>query len=258
MKSLVFSFFLFSFLISGVSIGQSESMVDIKDTTGKIISLDYTFVDYHGKEIVLSDFVGKIDKPILLSFNYYSCPNLCNASLDHFDYVARQANLSANKDMQVINISMKSNDSLESLKKFQDKMQLKGVSFFISPDNQVKKLANKVGFFYRKNQDNEDFSHLAAIYVLSQSKSKNDFKIHKIISGLGYDQWVLKKTILESKNELSAIEMVKVYCYSLVSIRDNENIAKARTSLKYLALFLIISIFGSIVYLLLKEKIKGV
>src|SRR5690606_18831949 len=53
--------------------------VDVQEKLGAKLPLDAAFVDENGKPVTLADYVG--DKPVILTFNYSSCPMLCSVQL---------------------------------------------------------------------------------------------------------------------------------------------------------------------------------
>lgn len=220
MKKLV-SFFLFLSVI-GVLNGQDpvkadklkpEIEIGIIENLGDTIPMDLWFINESNDTVTLGQI---IDKPTILSFVYFDCPNLCSPLMDGIADMVSKLDLRLGVDYEIITISFNTKDTPE-------KAREKKVNFVqkISKENQkdwvyltgVQENINKItaAIGYRYKAQGLDFAHASAIFVLSPKG-----KITRYLYGLTYLPFDVKMAIIEAQKGIArpTINRILEYCFA--------------------------------------------
>jgi len=212
---LVFLFFV-TIIYGQSTIPYKLQGIGVEEQLGKVISENYQFIDPStGNRVGFKEFF-KYGKPVLLSFVYYSCPMLCHfitgGVVDTLNQLS-QANLD---DFVMVSISMNPNDTAEQALAFQDRYfsQLKNRvpnwTFLLDYNNNVKQLADDVGFQYRLT-DSGEYSHSAMLLFLSSAN-----KISRYLYGINYSPLDFKLAVIDAKahQQVSTVERLLLFCYN--------------------------------------------
>jgi len=144
--------------------------VGVDEKLGQTISLDIKLVDEQGNRVSLRDLV---DKPTLLTLNYFRCFGLCTPLLNGVAEMLQKIDLVPGKDFQVLTVSFDPRDDAELAGHKKDNyIKQLGQGFppaawrFLTGDPvSTKRLADSVGFKFAKQ--GEDYVHPGAIMMLS-------------------------------------------------------------------------------------------
>lgn len=166
--TIILSSLIFSSV--GFPQNQASSDVGIDEKLGRQIALDIVLKDENAKDLTLSQL---IDKPTVLTFNYYRCPGICPVLLNSMVEVINRIELEPGKDFRLISISFDPADTPE-LAKQKKANYLSMLQRQFSPDawhfltgsaENTKAVADSAGFGYRK--DGDMFVHPGVILVLT-------------------------------------------------------------------------------------------
>jgi protein SCO1/2 len=190
-----------------------EPEIGIVERLGDTIPMNIWFLNEMSDTVTLEEL---IDKPTVLFFVYFDCPNLCSPLMDGVADVVSKADLSLGKDFQIITISFNTKDTPE-------KAREKKVNFVqkISKENQkhwiyltgiqenIDRITNAIGYKYKAQ--GLDFAHASAIMVLSPQG-----KITRYLYGLTFLPFDLKMAIVEAQKGLArpTINKVLEYCFA--------------------------------------------
>jgi protein SCO1/2 len=144
--------------------------VGVDEKLGQTIPLDIKLVDEQGDRVGLRDL---IDKPTVLTLNYFRCASLCTPLLNGVAEMLQRIDQIPGKDFQVLTVSFDPRDDAELAgHKKQNYIKQLGPAFpptawrFLTGDPvSTKRLADAVGFKFAKH--GEDFVHPGVIMVLS-------------------------------------------------------------------------------------------
>lgn len=220
MKKIIFS--LFILCITGTLTSQDlvksnlikpEVEIGIIERLGDTIPLDLQFLNESSDTVRLGQL---IDKPTILFFVYFDCPNICSPLMDGVADVVSKMDLTLGKDYKIITISFNTRDTPE-------KAKVKKVNFVqkISKENQkywmyltgeqenIDKITDAMG--YRYKVQGLDFAHASVIMVLSPSG-----KITRYLYGLSFLPFDVKMAIVEAQKGLArpTINKVLEYCFA--------------------------------------------
>lgn len=210
-------FLLFTLIFSSSASGnESEENVDIgvNEQLGKILNLDYQFVDEAGDTVVLADLV---DKTTILSFVYYTCPGICSPLLGGLQSVVDKVDMEPGIDFKVVTISINT-DETHTIAKEKKKNYMMGLRRHFPEDQwhwltgdsiNVKGITEEAGFAFERMGD--DFAHSAVLMVLSK-----DGKMSRYLYGTIFNQYTLKMALLETGEGKIGPTIAKVikFCFS--------------------------------------------
>lgn len=144
--------------------------VGVDEKLGQTVPVDIRLVDEEGNRVSLRDL---IDKPTLLTLNYFRCFGLCTPLLNGVAEMLQKTDQIPGKDFQVLTVSFDPRDDAELAgHKKENYIKQLGPAFpptawrFLTGDPvSTKRLADAVGFKFAKH--GEDYIHPGAIMVLS-------------------------------------------------------------------------------------------
>lgn len=187
--------------------------VGIIEHLGDTIPMDLWFLNESNDTVTLGQL---INKPTVMLFVYFDCPNLCSPLMDGVADVISKTDLQLGTDYQIITISFNTKDTPE-------KAREKKVNFVqkISKENQkhwiyltgiqenIDKITEATG--YRYKAQGLDFAHASAIMVLSPKG-----KITRYLYGLTFLPFDLKMAIIEAQKGIArpTINRILEYCFA--------------------------------------------
>jgi protein SCO1/2 len=144
--------------------------VGVDEKLGQTVPLDIKLVDEQGDRVSLRDL---IDKPTLLTLNYFRCVGLCTPLLNGVAEMLQKIDQTPGKDFQILTVSFDPRDDAELAgHKKENYIKQLGRAFpptawrFLTGDPiSTKQLADSVGFKFAKS--GEDFVHPGVVMVLS-------------------------------------------------------------------------------------------
>ena len=215
---ILFTAFLFVTCLKAQETQQSgllnnEPEIGIIEHLGDTIPLDLWFLNENSDTVTLRQL---IDKPTIMCFVYFDCPNLCSPLMDGVAEVVSKLDLSLGTDYEVITISFNTRDTPE-------KAREKKVNFVqrISKENQahwiyltgiqenISAITSAIGFKYKAQ--GLDFAHASAIFVLSPQG-----KITRYLYGLTYLPFDVKMALIEAQKGIPrpTINRILEYCFA--------------------------------------------
>ncbi|HWB19294.1 MAG TPA: SCO family protein [Phycisphaerales bacterium] len=190
--------------------------VGITEKLGQQAPLDVEFKDESGATVRLSDYF-KSGRPVILSLNYYRCPQLCDLTLNALMEGMKGMEWTPGKEYEVVTISFNPDEGpkLADTKKRaymaqfgKDGMQ-DGWHFLTGTKENIDKVADGVGFGYKK-QDNGEYAHTATIMFLSP-----DGKISKYMNQLTFEPKDLRLALVEASEGKvgSVLDDILLMCF---------------------------------------------
>ncbi len=148
--------------------------VGIDEKLGQTLPLDLVLRDEDGKPVSLRSL---IDKPTLLTLNYFRCAGICTPQLNAVARVANATAAAPGRDFQIITVSFDDRDTAEIaaqkrtnyLGEIKRPFPPSAWRFLTGDAATTKKLADAVGFRFKRVGD--DFVHAAAIIFVGPKGS---------------------------------------------------------------------------------------
>lgn len=192
--------------------------VGIDDKSGDQVPLDLRFRDENGRAVTLAEvFSG--DRPVLLSLNYSDCPMLCGLQLNGlFDALVEIKGLTPGREFDVVSVSV---DPLETtlrakqteqkyLERYGRSGAAEGVRFLTGNQENIRALADAVGFRYKYVPETREYSHAAAEIVLTPTGV-----VSRYLYGVAFDPQTVRLSLVEAAGGKigSPIDQFILFCY---------------------------------------------
>ena len=170
--------------------------VGIDQKLGAQVPLDLVLNDANGKPVTLRSL---IDKPTVLTLNYFSCAGICTPLLNGVVDVVNQVKAQPGQDFQVITVSFDPKDTPEIalqkqtnyLKEIKRPIAPAAWRFLTGTGPATKALCDSVGFKFKAQGDG--FIHAGAIMLLSPGG-----KLTRYIYGVSFQPADLQMAVLEA------------------------------------------------------------
>lgn len=182
------------------------------------LDLDLPFIDDEGQEVTLRKYFSKTKKPVVLSLIYYSCPNLCNFHLNGLTDGLKKLKWTIGKEFDVVSVSFDERETPTTasakkenyLKAYARPGAEKGWHFLTGKKENIKKLADSVGFSYSWQEETKEWAHASAAIMVTP-----EGKVSRYLHGIHFEKQNLRLALLEtSKGNIgNIIDNVVLYCF---------------------------------------------
>lgn len=168
--------------------------VDVVERLGAAVPLDTAFRDHEGREVTLRSFV-RGDLPVLVTFNYSSCPGLCDVHLNALVDALSAAKLVPGRQFRLVTIVLAPDEApsriFRTREKYVERLRSRGGQVvgdgwtFVAArtrgdDQPIRAVAAATGFGYRWVPDQAQYAHPATVVVLSPTGV-----INRYVHGVG-------------------------------------------------------------------------
>lgn len=187
--------------------------IGITEHLGDTIPLDLWFFNENNDTVTLRQL---IDKPTVMCFVYFDCPNLCSPLMDGIADVVSKLDLNLGTDYEIITISFNTRDTPEKAREkklnFVQRISRENQKYWIyltgTQDN-ISAITAAIGYKYKPQ--GLDFAHASAIFVLSPTG-----KITRYLYGLTFLPFDLKMAIIEAQKGIPrpTINRILEYCFA--------------------------------------------
>jgi protein SCO1/2 len=246
----VFVFFSQSGIDAHVEQSKDKPVMGIDQNLGQYVPLDLTFNDETGHPVMLRQL---IQKPTILAFVYYHCPNVCSLLLQNLADVLNKLPGEPGKEYTVLSVSFDETEK-PSLALQKKKTYLKLIEkpfpedawrFLTGDKENIHKLTDAVGFHFKRVGD--DFEHPVALIILAP-----DGKIVRYMYGADPLPFDLKLALVEaSQGRIGpAISKIARFCFSY----DPKGRKLVFNMLKVTGIVTLLFALSFVVFLLFKGK----
>jgi len=258
MKKLFTAFFLI--YLSGNLGGQQlvrsdifkqEVEVGIEEKLGDTIPLNLWFLNENSDTVRLREL---INKPTIMFFVYFDCPNLCSPLMDGVSEMVSKLDLNLGTDYQIITISFNTKDTPEKAREkkvnFVQRISKENQAYWIyltGTQENIDAITASIGFKYKAQ--GLDFAHPSAIYILSPQG-----KITRYLYGLTFLPFDVKMAIIEAQKGIArpTINRILEYCFAYDPVGKTYTLQVTRI-IGVITIFIAIIVF---VILMVKKRKK--
>jgi len=160
--------------------------IGVDQNFGAALPLHLEFDDEHNQHVRLGDYFHQ-DKPVILSFNYSNCPQLCSIQLQNLAVGLQMIDLKPGRDFEIVSVSIDPLEQTSRARQTEEKfvavygdLQSAGGWHFLTGDlPAIELLTDVCGFRYKYIPDQRIYSHPAAFIFCSP-----DGKIVRYLDGL--------------------------------------------------------------------------
>lgn len=180
------------------------------------VPLDLTFVDETGKDVRLGEYFGR--RPVLLALVYYECPMLCTQVLNGVTGALKVLSFDVGREFDVVAVSInpKEGPGLAAAKKkaYLERYGRPGTAdgwhFLTGREENIRALANAVGFRYAYDETIQQYAHGAGVELITPKGV-----IARYFYGIEFAPRDIRLGIIEASEERigSPIDSVLLLCY---------------------------------------------
>lgn len=203
-------------LVTGHELPADLEGVGVDEHLGEELDLSLPFVSDTGEEVTLGQYFQS-HKPVLMAMVYYTCPSLCNHHLNALNDTMKKLEWTAGDQFEIVAVSMNHREGpdVAAAKKktyieaYGRPESADGWHFLTGTEENVKKLADQLGFKFRWIPDQEQYAHAAVAYVVTPGG-----KLSRYLYGLSVDDETLKLSLLEASDGKigSVIDQILLFC----------------------------------------------
>ncbi len=234
--------------------------VGIEEKLGQTVPGDLAFTDSNGRAVTLGDYFNQNDMPVVLNLGYYRCPMLCDLVIHGLAESAGQLSWTPGEDYRILTVSFDPAETpgLAGTKKQMAITRLNkpgadaGWHFLVGDQQSIDRLTGSVGFKYKWLDDQNVFSHTAAIIILTP-----EGRVSRYLYGITYPSSSIRLALLEaSEGEIgSTVEQILMYCFHY-DPESGEYTLAARRVMSLGGLITVIVLVAAIGAMLVREFIK--
>lgn len=190
--------------------------VGVEEHLGDTIPLDLEFTDHFGQPVKLKNYFHR-GKPVVLVLSYYNCPMLCPMVLSGIAQTADSLSWAPGSEYQILTVSIDPKETVQLAKTEHDRyaggmktpVGPRGWVFHVGTEENIKKLADAVGFQYKYLKDKQQYAHPAVYFVLSENG-----KITRYLYGIHQKRQTLRLALVEASHGKigNTIDKVLLYC----------------------------------------------
>ena len=233
-----------------VPINELPAGVAVTERLGARVDLDAPMLDQDGKETRLRDLLAS-ELPVLLTFNYSSCPGLCSVQLDRLVEALGAAELRPGTSYRLVTVVLAPEETaartartreqyLEKLAAHGAPATAGGWTFLVARPGDgatsVRAIADSVGFGYQKVQG--EYAHPAAVIALA-----TDGTVTRYLHGVELVGGDLATTVVRAgMHEPSTAVGYVLSCFHLAP--TSHNAVVARDVLRFTALGFVAVLLG--------------
>ena len=193
--------------------------VAISENLGKHIDLNLTFQSKEGQEVPLGNYF-KAGKPVLLTLNYFQCEMLCNMQLMKLIEGMKNLDFVPGVDFQLLTVSIDPRNTPQMAGE-KASVYLKELAkpaaqwdMLVGKEENIRALAERVGFSYKYDKESDQYAHGAAIYFLSP-----EGKLTRYLYGLEYPAQQLKFALMDASEGKvgSTLDKFVLSCFQYVN-----------------------------------------
>lgn len=196
---------------------QELKNVGTEEHLGAPVPLDLAFTDSSGRPVRLRDFFdGR--RPVLLTMNYSDCPRLCSLQLHGLFRGLERLDWSLGNQFRMITVSIDPREPPERAQATKEKYLeaygraagAEGWHCLVGSEENIRRLADAVGFRYAYVEETRQYAHTAVTMVLMP-----DGRVSRYLYGIEYDPQTLRLALLEAgQGKLgSTVDKLILYCF---------------------------------------------
>ena len=147
--------------------------VGYEQRIGQQLPMDAVFTGSDGRAVPLGSFFG--DKPVVLIFDYFRCPELCSLVASGATDALRQLQATVGKDYSVVTVSVDPTDTPEMAKSREEEEVLRygrtgasaGWHVLVGKPKGIEALADAAGFHFRYDPRSRQYAHPSGLVVVT-------------------------------------------------------------------------------------------
>ncbi len=191
--------------------------VGITEHLGQKLDLSRTFMDENGQVVPLSTYFDG-HRPVIFTLVYYTCKTLCSFHLQGLLDMFKKMDSPVGKDFQFVALSMNPRETPKDaaakkatyLKELNQPGAEKSWHFLVGTEENIKAVAAEIGFQYKWIDNEDQFSHASAAYILTPNGT-----LSRYLYGIEFQPKTVRLSLVEASNGKigTLAEHVLLYCF---------------------------------------------
>ena len=220
------------------------------------IPLDLTFRDENGKPVRLADYINQ--KPIILSFVYLKCKDLCPLLLDGVVRTLRTLSFDIGNQFDVLTVSFDPSDTpalaaakrSDFLARYGRSQASNAWHFLTGDEDAIHRLTQSVGFNYTYDSKTGEFGHATGIVLVTP-----EGKTARYYYGIDFSPRDLRLGLIEAADNKigSPIDQLLLFCYHYDPVTGKYGLIITR-SIRLAGIATVLMLAGFIVAMLRRER----
>jgi len=196
---------------------QSVENIQISEHLDASLPLNLKFQDETGQFVALGDFFDG-EHPVVLNLAYFSCPMLCNLVVTGFLECIDQMDWKLGDQFEVLTISIDPRDDPEGARRRKQMLvedydrpdAIDGWHILTGREENIRRVAETVGFGYEWNEYRQEYAHGAALILLTP-----DGRVSRYLYGIKYDPKTVRLSLVEASDGKvgSTFDKLFLLCY---------------------------------------------
>lgn len=217
------------------------------------------FVDAEGQTVRLGDLFDG-ERPVVLTLNYASCPQLCGLQLDGFVRTLEgMEDWTPGNQFRIVTVSLDPTETAQRSREFRDallqgygraEVAKVGWSFLRGTEEDIRHLADLVGFRYNYDEASGDYAHAAALILLDPKG-----RVTRYLYGIDFLPETLRLSLAETADSkfVSTLDALILRCF-LYDASTGTFVASAWNITRFVLSFFALFLFAFIVWLVRMER----
>ena len=191
--------------------------VGIKEKPSAQLPMDLVFRNARGKPVQLRDYFAG-ERPVLLSLTYSDCPMLCHLQLDGLVRSLQDIDWSPGEEFDVLNVSIDPKESWQRAQVTKRKhveaygrpKTASGWHFLTGEDQNIRRLADTVGFRYQFVPERNEYAHAACVIVCTPTG-----RVSRYLYGVDFPPQTVRLSLVEAGDGKigSTFDQVLLFCF---------------------------------------------
>jgi protein SCO1/2 len=221
------------------------------------VPLGLVFRDEDGRAVKLGEYFG--NKPVIVTFMYYECPNLCPLVLNGIIRSLKALSFNVGDQFNVLTVSIDPGEGpalamakkRESVQRYGRPGAEDGWHFLTGEENSIKSLTQAVGFRYAYDAENDQYAHASGIIVLTPQG-----RISRYFYGIEYAPRDLRLGLVEASSGKigSPVDQLLLFCYQYDAATGKYTLAIMNT-LRLAALATVLALSAFVVVMVKRERV---
>ena len=196
---------------------KSVEHIEITEHLDAALPLDLQFQDETGNFVPLGDYFDG-EHPVVLNLAYFSCPMLCNLVVEGFLETLDQMQWKLGDQFHVLTVSIDPRDDSQGARRRKEALvedygrpdAIDGWHFLTGREENIRRVADTVGFGYDWNDYRQEYAHGAALILLTP-----DGRVSRYIYGIKFDPKVVRLSLVEASDGKvgSTFDKLFLLCY---------------------------------------------
>lgn len=238
------------------SLLRTAEKVAFAPRAGAPVPLDLHFIADDGSDVDLASCCA--GRPTVLALVYYRCPMLCNLVVEGLLRSLASVSLTPGSDYDVVLVSIDPAETAAAARRRRQLVQQQstnrqggaGWSFLTGSEQNIKALADSVGFHYVHDVENDQYAHGAGIVLLDRHGA-----VRRFLGGVDYPPNDLRLGLVESSDGQAGtvIDRLLLLCYQYDPTTGRYGVA-IFALLRGLGILTLLGIGGGVGLMLWRER----